>query len=196
MDTRLRRLWRFLGLDHNPVRRPIDRLEARFRLLLVVALVAGGPALTVTLAARTHADLTARAAAERAGFRQVTAVITGPAEGVSGPGVDGSHAWRAEAVVARPDGRDQRVRIPVRSGAAPGDRVRIWMNGRAQVVRQPVTALDAHITAAMIMILTPAMLAGAAWTLAIAVQAVTVRATGPAWDRAWRLIDPTRPPGA
>lgn len=195
MELRLRHLWRTLGLDHNPVRRPIDRLEARFRLLLAVAVVAGGPILGVTFAARTHTELTAQAAVEQADFRQVTAVIAGHPEAAGGLGADGSHEWRAVAVVSRPDGRDQRVRIPVSSGAAPGDRVRIWMNGRAQVVRQPVSAFDAHFSAAMIAILTPALLAGVAWTLAITVQAVVVRATGPAWDRAWWQIDPSRPPG-
>ena len=74
---------RALGLDHNPLRRTVDRVETGVRLAALVLLLTAVPA-AVLLAGRTADHVFLRDAhAQQATDRQVTATLTQSA-GTSG----------------------------------------------------------------------------------------------------------------
>jgi hypothetical protein len=80
-DRSLARLARWLGIDRNPLRRGIDRVEAALRLVMILLAVVAVPAAAV--AAGRWADHYGlhKAQAQRAANHQVTAVLLEDAPG-------------------------------------------------------------------------------------------------------------------
>ncbi|MQA96914.1 MAG: hypothetical protein GEV11_20555 [Streptosporangiales bacterium] len=184
----IRRLRSYLGLDRNPLRRRRDRVEARIRLVLAAVLVLGGPALTLWSSGRVHDDLMARARAQQAEHRQVTAVVSAPREHPISE-LDGGRQTVVDATVALPSGGHKKVRIAVPDGTAPGDTVTIWMDGHDAVVQRPLTADDAHWTAVFTAMVIPLLLAMAVCGAASGVRALCMRRAEHDWERDWALAD-------
>ena len=117
-------LYRWLGLDRNPLRRRADRIET-IVIVLLTALFLGCAAPLATLVNRL-------ADAEQS-WRQVTAVSlqgTRPPSAVTG--------WLTSSWVAaswQPRSGDAVViQVPVPAGTPAGTSVRVWTNGQGQIV--------------------------------------------------------------
>lgn len=188
MTGAMTRLRAYLGLDRNPLRRRRDRIEARFRLVLAVVLVIGGPALALWSAGRVHEDLLARAREQQAGHRQITAVVRAPGDKPVSE-LDGGRTVVVHATARMPSGQDRDVRIPVPTGTRNGDQVRVWVDPREQVVRRPLTAQDARWTALFTGLLVPPMLGMLVWAAAAGVRSLCMRLAEDDWERAWDAAD-------
>ena len=70
---------RWLGLDRNPLRRTVDRVETFVRLTVLILLLAGVPAGVFMAGRICDQVFLQQARAQRSSDRQVTAVLTEPA---------------------------------------------------------------------------------------------------------------------
>ena len=137
-DRSLARLARWLGLDRNPLRRGIDRVEAALRLVMILLAVVAVPAAAV--AAGRWADHYGlhQAQAQRAANHQVTAVLLedAPESGVPNPYTNVQTSW----VTARwqPPGQPPRTgQVLALAGARKGSTVRTWIDPRGAVTDPP-----------------------------------------------------------
>ena len=138
-DRSLARLGRWLGLDHNPLRRGTDRVEAALRLVMIFLMVVAVPAAAV--AAGRWADHYAlhKAQAQMAVDHQVTAVLLrdAPAIGTPDPYTSVQTAW----VPARwqPPGQPPRTgEVLALVGARKGSTVRTWIDPSGAVTDPPL----------------------------------------------------------
>jgi len=138
-DRSLVRLVQWLGIDRNPLRRGIDRVEAALRLVMILLAVVAVPAAAVV--AGRWADHVAlhRAQVQRAVNHQVTAVLleNAPESGMPNPYTNVQTAW----VPARyqPPGHAPRTgEVLALAGARQGSTVRTWIDPRGAVTEPPL----------------------------------------------------------
>ncbi len=115
-----RRVLNGLRPDHNPLRRPVDRLESMLTLGLIVVFLVATPLLAFGVGHWAWQDAAATARTEQAAWHKVSAVVL---QGVPAPKNDPYGAiylaqipvrWTAE------NGRRTPARSRPRPGSAPG----------------------------------------------------------------------------
>ena len=190
-DRSLARLARWLGLDHNPLRRGTDRVEAALRLAMILLVVVAVPAAAV--AAGRWADHYAlhRAQAQMAVDHQVTAVLLrdAPAIGAPDPYTSVPTAW----VPARwqPPGQPPRTgEVLALVGARKGSTVRTWIDPAGAVTDPP---LDHRFVVGDVWLAVVATCL-LSWLLLLAVgvlvRHVLDRRRLRAWEAEWRASGP------
>lgn len=136
--TRRAAIARRLTLDHNPLRRRTDRLQACIMAGLAAAFLAGAPLLAVTAGSWAHAGNLREQHAERP-WHQVPAVLLQAA-----PRQAGFRHWSSATdwVRARwtpPGGRARIGEVPVPPGSRTGTRLLVWADRSAPVTGSPLT---------------------------------------------------------
>ncbi|NGO67236.1 hypothetical protein [Streptomyces boncukensis] len=169
----------------NPLRRPCDRAESRLNCLLLLVLVIGLPwsAVGVGLAAYDSSMRTMRAqTAER---HQVTAELTSVRRDSTPGGTDQARVRWTERTGVEHEGS-----APVEPGTRVGTSIRIWVDRDGNVVRPPMTALDAKAAGwAMGGLTAVAGTAGYAAARAATRHAMD-RWRYAQWDAEWDLVEP------
>ena len=188
---RLIRGLRWLGLDRNPLRRTVDRIETVVRLTVLVLILTAVPAAAMLTGRWAyHAALT-QARAQDAATHTVSAVLleAAPAVGAPDPYAGAEVAWVPARWVA-PDGpaRTGDVLAPV--GAKRGSRVQTWVDdsgsftdpppGRAQIVGNVFMAVTVAGLAALALVLGAEVLS----------HRLLQRRRMKAWDADWRTVAP------
>lgn len=131
---RISGLIRYLRVDHNPLRRPVDRIHSWIVLTLMVAIVIIGPVMTAVVA---HATYDAGLRTER-GFEgthhQVDATVLGTAPGSfrSGTGQTSQVQWRDTSGVLRSGVTDRR------DGDRPGAHRKVWVDQAGNLSGSPL----------------------------------------------------------
>jgi hypothetical protein len=190
-ETRLARLTRWLGFDHNPLRRSTDRVEAALRLVMIILVAVAVPAAAV--AAGRWADHYAlhRAQVQRAVNHQVTAVLLrdAPATGIPDPYTSVQTTW----VQARwqPPGQPLRTgEVLAVVGARKGSSVRTWIDPSGAVTDPPV---DHRVVVGNVW-LAVMMTCLVSWVLLLAAGMLARRALDRrrlrAWEAEWRASGP------
>jgi hypothetical protein len=182
---------RWLGLDHNPMRRRGDRLEVVLRLTTVLLILMAVP-LAVIGVGRTVDHLVIRQAqAERATDRQVSAVLTqaAPAQGTSDLYSDVQTAW-VPARWTAPNGTVHTGSLLAVAGARKGSTVRTWVTPSGVVTTPPTTHADTvgdvFIASAATAVILPLVLAG---LCGLGRQLLDRRRMN-AWDAEWQAVEP------
>ena len=190
-DRRLARLARWLGIDRNPLRRGIDRVEAALRLVMILLAVVAVPAAAV--AAGRWADHYGlhQAQAQRAANHQVTAVLLedAPAAGLPNPYTNVRTSW----VSARyqPPGQPPRTgEVLAMTGALKGSTVRTWIDPSGAVTDPPLSHRIIVGNVWVAVMATCLM----SWLLLLAagvlVRRVLDRRRLRAWEAEWRASGP------
>jgi hypothetical protein len=186
-----RRYARWLALDHNPLRRPSDRLEVVLRLLILIMILAGVPLASIAVGrAVDHAGIR-QVQTERAADHQARAVLTqaAPAHGSPDPYSGTQTVWVAARWVA-PDGTIHYGPVLANAGANKGSTVGIWTNDAGTATDPP----DSHGD-----VVSNVFIASAATGLLLIVALVGLDALGRcliyrrrmrAWDAEWRWTGP------
>jgi hypothetical protein len=182
---RMSRLVRWLA-GRNALRRPVDRIEGAFLVVLSVAFLV---AMTVASILATHTYQSQRAAA--AGLRPALAILI-----QAGP-PDGSLArfGQAEARWRDPRGGEQVgvltiVTTPGITGAAAHTRIPVWLDRSGQPVAPPAGAVAMIVNALAV---GAAVAGGAGIALLISYtlcRLVLDRRRLAAWESAWSLTGP------
>jgi hypothetical protein len=187
--TRMERLARKLGLDHNPLRRRTDRIAACLGAGLLAAFLAGAPLLSIAAAHWAGRLATTERRAESS-WHLVSAVLlrAAPAPPAFGAGLFGG-TW-VPARWTAPDGRVRTGEIDVLTGLAKGQKIGMWVSQTGVPTGPPLThrAVVARmlIGAAVAPIMLGIVLAFAAgvgrW--------VFDRRRLARWDSAWASVGP------
>ena len=183
---------RWLGLDHNPLRRPADRIEAALRVAVLLLILITVPMATL-IAGRAADHIFLRdAQAQQASRHHVSAVLTqpGPASGSAiDPYVTVQDTW-APARWTAPDGTARSGQVFVPAGMRKGSTVPVWVNASGAITDPPAGHRDvmAEVSAFVMvtgMVLIVVLLSG----LSLARRALDRRRLR-AWDAEWRSTGP------
>ena len=189
MSPRPRPLARRIGLDRNPLRRRIDRVQAVLTLLLIAAFLTAAPVLTAVAGHWARTLGMGQEQAERA-WREVTAtVVGGPATGRPGA----FSAWgpvRARARWTAPDGRGRSGLVQVTAGTRVGSRFLVWVNASGVPTGPPMRPVEPGQQAALAELVTLCVLAVAACLIADTGRILFDRHRLAAWEKEWRAIGP------
>ncbi len=183
---------RRLGLDHNPLRRGTDRLQACIMAGLLAAFLAGAPLIALAVGGWMHAAGLREQRSQRS-WHQVPAVLlqSTPRQAAfrhSSPGTWVRASW------APPGGRARAGTVLAPPGARAGSTVQVWADRSGPVAGTVLTgdeitarAIAAGMLAVACLAIVVAGLARAArWLLdrqRLATWAAEWAATGPQWAR-------------
>lgn len=189
--TRRSRCARWCGWDHNPLRRPADRIEAGLRLAVLIGVLTVVPVLTF-MAGRTADHVFARQArAQQAADHQVSAVLTqaAPTNGTIDPYGASETTW-VPARWTAPDGAARSGQVLVPAGAHKGSTTPIWVTASGTLTEQPFgykdVIADVCVTVTVTgLVLTVVLLSG----LALARRVLDQRRFS-AWEAEWRATGP------
>lgn len=182
---------RWLGLDGNPLRRRVDRVETSVRLMVLILLLAGVPAGVFVAGRMSGQVFLHQAHAQLSSYHQVTAVLTqpAPAVGTVDPYSSVQTTW-ANARWTAPNGTAHSGQVLVAAGAPRGAQARVWINASGAITDPPVGHRDVLAEVAVTVMVTGItlilLLLGAE---ALAVRSLNHRRSS-AWDAAWRATGP------
>jgi hypothetical protein len=179
------RILRRLGLDGNPMRRRVDRVQAWAGLVALAVLVVAGPVLAWTAGSRAYAGAAAWAPAfpARAVLDRDAPIPAAAYPMVVLPEVIAPATWTA------PDGTVHSGLIQVAAGTPAGTAVRVWTDARGDPVAAPDrarAATDATVAGAGAATGT-ALLLAAAW---LVLRRTLDRRRLAAWRDGWAEVEP------
>ena len=145
--ARRTRYARWLGLDHNPLRRRADRLEVTLRLVILILILAGVPLASTGVGLATDHTVIRQSQAERAADHQVRAALTqaAPAHGSRDPYTGVQTAWAPARWVAA-NGTIHFGQALARAGSAKGSTVAIWITAAGTATTRPQPAATSSAT--------------------------------------------------
>jgi hypothetical protein len=184
--------WRFakvIGVDGNPLRRGIDRMERAVWILLAAGFLAAAP-LLVPMAGRAAASVSSGQVRHERTWREVKATLLQRApDHFSGYGA--AQAVWVHGRWQAPNGRILVGMIPAQPGTPAGAVVPIWVDRTGQLTGgQPLTASLVSARIVAIEILALAVLASAALLLAAFVRWLTNRRRMTYWAIEWDCFGP------
>lgn len=185
------RLARAVGLDGNPLRRGVDRLEAAITLGLIAVFVASAPllaALSGQWAQRAGQD---EQHAQRA-WHQIPAVTL---QSAPRPPAAELYAleWNDAVVQARwagPDGAVRTGEILTEAGTHAGQPVRVWVDAAGRLTGPPLSASQLSMRVIAAAALAPAGLGMALLGIGWLARWVLNRRKLAAWESDWALFEP------
>jgi hypothetical protein len=185
------RLIRHIGMDRNPLRRTVDRVEAWITALLVAMFLLGGP--LVAWGAATAVEQTALHTARvlQQERTRVGAVLLEAAEQRYDP--TGQTWLRQTSVPARwqaPDGTPRQGIIVVDAPRAAGSTVSVWIDTDGRRMPPPPTAQDASVKAVVLGFAAVVVLAAFLTLLHVAVRRRLDHRRLETWQLDWILVEP------
>jgi hypothetical protein len=191
MSHPVARLARWLGLDHNPLRRRTDRIETAVRLATTILFLVAVPIAGIAVGRQADHVALRLAHAQQAAEHQVTAVLLQQAQATGIP--DPYTNVQMTDVLARwqAPGRPPRSgQVPVPAGARAGSTVTIWVGSSGALASPPPDHRDIAgiVTVAVVVttVLTSVLLLE---TSTLARRALNRRRLN-AWDAEWRATGP------
>ncbi|MEU4654602.1 hypothetical protein AB0G32_11725 [Streptomyces sp. NPDC023723] len=175
-------LWRW---RRNPMRRPVDVVEAWIVLVTWVVIAVGG---TVTgLVTAEFADgVFDRQRAERQAVHAV--VLTDVSKSTSA--ADGTHRATAGVRWTAPDGTTRTGRTLVPTGARSGSTVTLWQDPQGTLVPQPADPAEAAVEAALFGMGAALALSGGIGGASALARCRLERWRLGMWDKEWRVVGP------
>jgi len=183
------RLARRLGLDHNPLRRRSDVIEAWLLPATIAAFLILGTLVAGLVSLRVSADNAEARRAEQT-WRPAPAVLLRPAPGpmMSDDGANAWLVWTPARWVA--DGRTRTGVVPAPSGTRAGATVRVWLDRAGSVQPPPLTPDGAGDRVAAAISFSLAALAVFLAALALLARLVLDRRRLAGWEADWLAVGP------
>ncbi len=183
------RLLRRLGLDRNPLRRAIDRIETAAMLGLFTLFLIGGPAAAVIAGKLADAG-GLRTEQAQASWHAVPAVLLHSAPPARGPANPASSVAWVKARWTAPDGSPRTGSVLVGAGTRAGAAVTVWTDSAGRLTPPPLRHFQVVDQVILAAVTAPAALAvallGAGW----AVGRVLNRRRLVHWEAAWSATGP------
>lgn len=176
-----------LSLGRNPLRRPVDRIEAGIFAGLLVVFLIGAPLLAIVAGRWEHGAAVAEQRAQRS-VHLVTAVLLQDVPDVMAG--DASYAG-ALARWTVSDGKSRVGEVIDVAGTKAGTRLQIWVDGSGrQVEFAPLTRRGVETRVITAAALTAAAFAVMLLSAALCLRYLVNRRRLAAWDAAWADIGP------
>jgi hypothetical protein len=191
LGTHRTRCVRWLGLDHNPLRRTADRAETGIRLAVVMMFLTVVPLLTLVAGRTTDHMALREARAQRAADHHITAVLTqaAPMAGTTDPYTAVEVTW-VPARWPAPDGGARSGMILAAVGAPKGTAVPIWVDPAGQITGPPVSHRIVVADVFIAMTITAFVLTVGVLGLQALAGEVLDRRRIKAWEAEWLAIGP------
>lgn len=184
------RLLRRAGLDRNPLRRGLDRVQAVLRAALLGVFMISGPIATAYVSHQVYVTGVRAERAQMAMWHRVPAVVLHTVSA-------GTAAWRhpfQPAVLlvqwTAPGGQLRTGGIMEDKSLAPGSTVTIWAGAQGRMTHPPLTHADIVVHVVGAALVTPALLALALCTAGGAASLVLDRRRLAAWEADWLVVEP------
>jgi hypothetical protein len=178
--------WTLQG-QGNPLRRPVDRKEARLIAGLLVIFLLASP-LVAVLGAHLSYAASLRAMHAQRSWREVTATLVENATDSSA--TSGAWAPVAEARWTAPDGRTRHGILAVDGSARAGQHITVWVDGTGQPTLSPMPKISALLSAVTVGLSAPVFLALllilAGWLVRLALN----RRRLADWETEWNTVEP------
>jgi hypothetical protein len=171
----------------NPLRRPVDRREARLIAGLLVIFLIASPLVAVLGAHLSYSASLRQLHAQRS-WREVTATLVQNVIDTSG--TTGGWAPVAAARWTAPDGHTRHGIIPVDGSAQPGQHVTIWVDGAGQPTMSPVPRIGAVLSAVTIGLAMPGVLALLLVLAGWIMRMILNRRRLADWENEWTAVEP------
>ena len=185
-----RRVLNGLRPDHNPLRRPVDRLESMLTVGLIVLFLVATPLLAFGVGHWAWQNAAATARTEQAAWHQVSAVVL---QGVPAPKNDPYGAIYLAQIPVRWTGQDGAAhtgKVAAESGVRTGARVTVWTGADGQLTGPPLGRSQLEHQAAfagLMAVLGFSLLLG---VTALVTRQLLQRRRIAAWDAEWRATGP------
>ena len=187
-DRWLARLsWTLQGRG-NPLRRPVDRSEARVIAGLLVIFLIAAPLVAVLGVHLSYAASLREMHVQRS-WREVTATLVENATDSSAT-TGGAWAPVAEASWTAPDGHARHGILAVDGSARAGQHVTIWVDGAGQPTMSPMPRIGAVLSAVTVGLSAPAFLALLLILAGWIVRLVLNRRRLADWETEWNTVEP------
>jgi len=133
-----RRIAAWIGVDRNPLRRPIDRFECAVRLILILIFLVGAPLVAPAVSHVTWASGSHQVRRETS-WSKVPAVLLRSAPGHFYGYGSVATFWVPGRWIA-PSGAPRTGLVPARAGNPAGSRLSVWVDRAGKVMgRSPLT---------------------------------------------------------
>ncbi|PKW14759.1 hypothetical protein [Saccharopolyspora spinosa] len=178
-----------LGVNRNPLRRPIDRVTAGITVLLLMVALVAVPASGL-VGASLHTDLTQRAAESTDTTQPVTATLTTrPALSVAVAEAYSQDSLSSTAVVEWRTGlQSHAATLQVPAESSPGDTLTVWVDQAGNRVPPPASAGSITTSAISAAILLLLVIELACIALIAGTQSLARRMSMRAWEREWAFL--------
>jgi hypothetical protein len=166
-----------LGLDHNPLRRRTDLIEAWLVPAVIIAFLLLGPLVGSLVGLQVHAGNTAAQRAQRS-WHPVSAVLL---QAVPGPLMtdNGANSWLTWTPARwTADGRTHVGDVPATSGTRAGATLRVWLDRAGAVQSPPLTPNGARQRIVVTV------------SLALVARRMLERRRLRGWETDWLLVGP------
>ncbi len=178
-----------LRLDHNPLRRQVDRLEAAVVLALVAVFLIATPLIALGVGRWSWDGGVATARSERAAWHQVSAVVL---RGVPRPQNDPYGAAYLAQVPVRwiTGGTSHTGQVTTTAGIRAGATLTIWTKASGELTDAPLGRSQIEhqaFFAGMLAVLGFSSLLG---VTALVIRRILQRRRMAAWDAEWRATGP------
>lgn len=180
---------RRLGLDHNPLRRRSDVIEAWLLPAVIAVFLALGPVVVVAAGAWAHAQNAAVQQAQRS-WHRVPAVLL---QAVPGPVMsdNGANSWTTWTPARwNAGGRPHVGQVPAVSGTSAGSTVPVWLDRAGHVQAPPLTAGQVRDRAMLAAVVGLTGLAVILAGLALVSRRLLDRRRLAGWETAWLSVGP------
>jgi hypothetical protein len=183
------RVARRLGLDHNPLRRRSDMIEAWLLPAVVVVFLALSPLLIGAASAFIQNGNAAAVRAERS-WHRVNAVLL---QAVPGPMMsdNGANSW-VTWTQARwtADGRRHVGQVPAPSGSSMGSTVPVWLDRAGNVQTPPLNARQIRDRVVLAAVVALTALAVCLAAVALIARRLLERRRLAGWATGWLAVGP------
>jgi hypothetical protein len=187
----VRRVVRYLGLDRNPLRRTVDRLDAWLTIAFMATLLLVGPVLAMAVGtAITHHRLAEARAAQRHAFPTRAVLEESASYPVTSEYATTPVQTRVKARWTGPDGRIHHGEIEPDSTGPVGTVVTLWTDAAGNPVAAPprTDMADADgLAGGMLALVGFAGLVLGGW---VPVRRALDRRRMASWDVQWRTVEP------
>jgi hypothetical protein len=186
--TRPARIARWLGLDHNPLRRRSDRMQTFVMAVLLAAFAVGSP---ISVIAVSHIARTATVRAEQTqqGWRRVPAVLLQASPKSAGMYQSATFAW-VQAKWKAPNGTVHVGDVLAASGTKAGAAVRIWIDSAGNLTTTPLNSTQMVDRVIAAVVFAPIVLGIVLLSVAAIVRRAFERRRIIRWEIAWEAIEP------
>jgi hypothetical protein len=187
--TRPARIARWLGLDHNLLRRRSDRAQTFVMAVLLAAFVVGSP-ISAIAASHIARAATLRAEQTQQGWRRVPAVLLqGSPKNAGFMYQSATFAW-VQAKWTAPGGIVHVGEVPAVSGTKAGATVRIWIDSAGNLTTTPLNSTQMADRVIAAVVFAPIVLGIVLLSVAAIVRRAFERRRIIRWEIAWEAIEP------